>query len=223
MRGMMARLKLTVNETKTQHLSRAGRDVRLPGLHVRPVLLAEDGACLPWDATVGEEGAAALRIDQRADRPEDDAGTPSELVVAQLNRKLRGWANYFRLGTVEQSLPAVDRHSRAPAPSVAVWRSTRCRGRGLARYPDQLPVPKPGTGPASRAATSQLPVSDSMKHPCPRAGCGKTATSGSMSGRWKRSLSHRATSRLYSFATHGPDCRRDHDLDILDLLLGRDG
>ena len=42
MRGMMQKLKLTVNEEKT-HVWRAGRDVRLPGLHVWPISLAADG------------------------------------------------------------------------------------------------------------------------------------------------------------------------------------
>ncbi len=43
MREMMERLKLTVNETKTNALAGCPTNVRLPGLHVRPVLVAEDG------------------------------------------------------------------------------------------------------------------------------------------------------------------------------------
>ena len=44
MRDMMSKLKLTVNETKTRVCHAAGREVRFSGVHVRAVLLAEDGA-----------------------------------------------------------------------------------------------------------------------------------------------------------------------------------
>ena len=54
MRGMMSKLKLTVNETKTR-VCAAGRDVRLSGLHDRPVLLAADGPVLHRDDAVGED------------------------------------------------------------------------------------------------------------------------------------------------------------------------
>ena len=36
---------------------------------------------------------------------------PTEALVAQLNRKLAGWANYFRLGSAAKAFAAVDRHA----------------------------------------------------------------------------------------------------------------
>ena len=66
----------------------------------------------------------------------------------------------------------------------------RGKGRGEWCKPINLPIqvqdPKAATHGACVAVL-----------PCPRAGCGKSARPGSMSGEWKRSVSHRATPRLY--------------------------
>jgi len=35
-----------------------------------------------------------------------------EFQVAEINRKLKGWANYFRLGTVQKAYRLVDNHER---------------------------------------------------------------------------------------------------------------
>ena len=59
MRRMMARLKLTVNEAKTRVCPRAGRAVRLPGVHLRAELVAQDGAGVHRDAAVEEAARAA--------------------------------------------------------------------------------------------------------------------------------------------------------------------
>ena len=110
MRDMMSKLKLTVNETKTRLLSGAGGDVRLSGLHDRPVLLAEDGQVLHRDAPVGEEGPAALPRDQRADRAADGLLDVEEL-VGRLNRKLDGLGELLLPGPGAQAYRAVDRHT----------------------------------------------------------------------------------------------------------------
>ena len=60
MRDMMSKLKLTVNENKTRVCQAAGREVRLSGVHVRAVLLAEDGPSLSRHGTVEETSAAHL-------------------------------------------------------------------------------------------------------------------------------------------------------------------
>ena len=46
MRNMMSKLKLTVNEDEDAGLQAAGRKVRLLRVHVRAMLLAEDGTGL---------------------------------------------------------------------------------------------------------------------------------------------------------------------------------
>ena len=59
-----------------------------------------------------------------------------ELQVAQLNRLLTGWANYFCLGPVSKAYRAIDRHV------VGRLRRWLCKkhktpGRGIARFPDE--------------------------------------------------------------------------------------
>jgi RNA-directed DNA polymerase len=57
-------------------------------------------------------------------------------LVADLNRRLRGWANYFCLGPVSRAYRAVDRHVTT---RLRQWlrRKHKVRGRGTARYPDE--------------------------------------------------------------------------------------
>jgi hypothetical protein len=57
-------------------------------------------------------------------------------VVEDLNRKLRGWANYFRLGPVSKAYRIVDRHT---AYRLRWWLCKKHKARRAARsqYPDQ--------------------------------------------------------------------------------------
>ncbi len=56
-------------------------------------------------------------------------------MVANLNRRLCGWANYFNLGSVSKAYRAVDLHARA---RLRRWlcRKHKDRSRGTSRYPD---------------------------------------------------------------------------------------
>jgi hypothetical protein len=42
----------------------------------------------------------------------DSYGKPVETIVAELNRSLRGWGNYFCLGPVSRAYRVVDNHAR---------------------------------------------------------------------------------------------------------------
>ena len=64
MRQLMARLKLTVNEMKTRTCRVPQETVRLSGLHLRPVLLGQDGPSLLGHASVEEEYRPPDRFDQ---------------------------------------------------------------------------------------------------------------------------------------------------------------
>ena len=59
-----------------------------------------------------------------------------EDLVGQLNRKLIGWSNYFRLGPVSKAYAAVDRHA---CRRLRQWLCTKHKvpGSGTARFPDQ--------------------------------------------------------------------------------------
>jgi hypothetical protein len=55
--------------------------------------------------------------------------------VATLNRKLNGWANYFRLGPVSKAYAAVDQHV---SRRLRQWlcKKHKVRGSGTSRFPD---------------------------------------------------------------------------------------
>ena len=57
-------------------------------------------------------------------------------MVGRLNRKLRGWANYFDLGTVSRAYDAVNYHV---TNRLRRWlcRKHKVRGQGYSRYPDR--------------------------------------------------------------------------------------
>ena len=59
----------------------------------------------------------------------------AEEVVGRLNRKLRGWANYFCVGPVSKAYAAVDRHVTY---RLRQWlcKKHKQQGSGYARYPD---------------------------------------------------------------------------------------
>ena len=69
MRDMMQRLKLTVNETKTKLCRVPDADVRLPGIHVWPLLLPANGPRLSGHPSGGKEDPQALRILGGANQP----------------------------------------------------------------------------------------------------------------------------------------------------------
>lgn len=58
-----------------------------------------------------------------------------EVIVARLNRRLRGWGNYFFLGPVSIAYRQVDHHARQ---RLRQWlrRKHKVPGRGTQRYPD---------------------------------------------------------------------------------------
>ena len=186
MRNMMSKLKLTVNETKTRSVSRAGGDVRLPGLHVRPVLLAEDGA-VPTSGTYPSAKKIERicdAISEVTDRTLTLAGRRGR-VVAQLNQMLLGWANYFCLGPVSQAYRAVDRHA-----------CHRLRQWLCGKHKVQEPGADHGspTSTCTRswawsASVSGRATSRGRKHESlSESRMREIRPSGSMSGEWKRSM-----------------------------------
>jgi RNA-directed DNA polymerase len=60
----------------------------------------------------------------------------AEELVERLNPKLKGWANYFRLGPVSKAYQVVDAHANY---RMRQWlcRKHRAQGKGIKRYPDR--------------------------------------------------------------------------------------
>jgi RNA-directed DNA polymerase len=134
MRGMMSKLRLTVNETKT-------RLCRVPE-ETFDFLGYTIGRC--WSPKTGKSyigtTPSAKTIDCLKREISDQTSrrwhwTDVEDRVARLNRILLGWSNYFCLGPVGASYRAVDRHARN---RLRQWLrgKHKVKSRGISRFPD---------------------------------------------------------------------------------------
>ena len=133
MQGMMSKLKLTVNETKTRlcrlpegsfdflgytigrcHSPRTGEAYIGP----RPSRKSIERFCREISELTGRRWASR-QVDYQ---------------VVELNRKLKGWENYFRLGTVQRAYRLVDNHVRY---RLRRWLKAKykVRGPGKTRFP----------------------------------------------------------------------------------------
>src|SRR5271170_6098493 len=135
MRGMMSKLRLTVNETKT-------RLCRLPyeSFDFLGYTLGRN-----YDSRTGESYLGPRPSRKKIDRlcreigeltTRKKAGQDVEVQVGRINRKLRGWSNYFRIGTVSKAYRKVDGHV---CHRVRQWLCVKfkVRGHGRRRFPDQ--------------------------------------------------------------------------------------
>jgi len=111
MRNMMTKLKLTVNEKKT-------RVCKLPEEKF-DFLGYTFGQC--YSTKTGRAYLGTVPSKKRVQRIcaaiSNETGRNKllldvEEVVGKLNQRLRGWANYFRLGPVGKAYRAVDQHTR---------------------------------------------------------------------------------------------------------------
>ena len=134
MRDMMARLKLTVNETKTK-LCRVPEETF-------DFLSYTFGRCYSTQTGRAYLGTRPARkaIRRLCESLHEDTARRTrrldeEQIVGRLNRKLRGWADYFHLGPVSKAYRAVDRYV---AGRLRQWlcKKHKVPGRGTARYPD---------------------------------------------------------------------------------------
>lgn len=135
MRQVMRRLKLTVNEEKT-HVC------RIPQEHF-DFLGYTFGRCYSTKTGRAYLGTRPSKKSIRgmiaAISAETDRRWTSrkvECVVEDLNRKLVGWANYFRLGPVSRAYRAIDAHTTY---RLRRWLCSKHKARRAARscYPDE--------------------------------------------------------------------------------------
>ena len=93
----------------------------------------------------------------------------AERQVAQLNRKLEGWANYFSysVGPVSKAYRSVDRHTRH---RLREWLRIKHKvaGKGTTRFPDEVLYDRLGRVRLA-VRPHNLPWGERM-NPCPRAG-----------------------------------------------------
>ena len=135
MRKIMRTLKLTVNEKKTKTCELPEESFDFLGYTIGRCYSTQTGRAYlgtrPAQKRIQRVCAEVSEQTQRS-----TLGDPVEEVVAGLNRKLRGWANYFCLGPVSKAYRAVDSHARH---RLRQWlcRKHKKAGRGTGAYPDE--------------------------------------------------------------------------------------
>jgi RNA-directed DNA polymerase len=134
MRDMMAQLKLTVNETKTRLCRGPDEPFNFLGYTIGRLYSPKTGRSYigvrPSDQKLQ---GLCLKISEQTAR--GWSGLDAEDLVGRLNRLLRGWANYFCLGTVAKAYRKVTAHV---CHRLRQWlvRKHKLQGSQWSRYPD---------------------------------------------------------------------------------------
>ena len=142
MRDMMGRLKLTVNETKTKTCRVPEETFDFLGYTFGRCYSRRTGRAYLGTQPAAKKIRKLCESISEQTRRRYTPMDPAEL-VANLNRQLRGWANYFRLGPVSKAYAAVDAHV---TKRLRQWLCAKYkdRGQGTSRFPDEYLYQKLG-------------------------------------------------------------------------------
>ncbi len=134
MRDMMGRLKLTVNETKTKLCRVPEETFDFLGYTYGRCYSTRTGRAF-IGTTPMRKKVSRLCDNLREDTSRRKTLLDEEEVVGRLNRKLRGWANYFQLGPVSKAYRAVDTYVTR---RLRRWlcKKHKVPGGGTKQYPD---------------------------------------------------------------------------------------
>lgn len=135
MRVMMTKLKLTVNETKTQVAKLPEEKFDFLGYQFGRCYSAKTGRA--YLGTVPSK----KRVKRICQAISDETGRnrtqlDATQVVKKLNQMMKGWANYFCLGPVSKAYAAVDQHARR---RLRWWlcHKHKVSRPGTGRFPDE--------------------------------------------------------------------------------------
>lgn len=135
MQKIMRVLKLTVNEKKTKTCSVPAESFDFLGYTIGRCYSTRTGR---WYIGTRPAKKRITRICEEISEATQRStlGQQTEEMVAELNRKLRGWANYFSLGPVSKAYRAVDSHTRQ---RLRQWlrKKHKKAGTGTGAYSDE--------------------------------------------------------------------------------------
>jgi RNA-directed DNA polymerase len=127
MQAIMSKLKLTVNEQKTRTCRVPEESFDFLGYTIGRCYSPKDGrAFIGTRPSAKRVSAICKEISQMTQR--ESYWKPVGTLVEELNRTLRGWGNYFRLGAVSRAYRAVDNHARH---RLRQWLNGKHRSRGI--------------------------------------------------------------------------------------------
>ena len=135
MRDMMDRLKLTVNETKTQLCRLPDESFDFLGYTIGRCYSPKTGR-----AYIGTRPSKkkVTRLCREISEMTSGRWTLKDVEdrVAAINRKLNGWSNYFRLGPVSKAYKTVDRHVCRRLRQLLCAKH-KVEGQGTSRFRDE--------------------------------------------------------------------------------------
>jgi RNA-directed DNA polymerase len=127
MQKIMGKLKLTVNEEKTRIARLPEESFDFLGYTIgRCYSPRTGGTFISVRPARKRVRALCEKISRMTERK--SYGKPEAEMVAEINRKLRGWGNYFCLGAVSRAYRVVDSHARH---RLRQWLNGKHRSRGV--------------------------------------------------------------------------------------------
>ena len=193
LREIMGKLKLTVNEGKTRICRVPEGEFDFLGYTFGRMYSPRTG-----QARLGQRPSkkSIKRVVEQVHELTVRAHTWQETteLVGKLNRTLRGWANYFSVGTVNPAYRALDKLCGCAVASVVAFQAQDQTKQG--RQLSTLAPLRDLWARASDPPWARRAVGEGVRS-CPRAGCWEIRMSGSMRGMWNRELwsDHQATVR----------------------------
>lgn len=136
MRDMMERLKLTVNDQKTQLRRLPEETFDFLGYTFGRFYSPRTGRAY-LGLKPSEKKVSSLRAEISEMTRRTYTGRSVEEQVVRLNRKLRGWTNYFREGTTSRTYRRIDFHVQTRFRRWLCVKTGR-QGSGTGIYPNQV-------------------------------------------------------------------------------------
>jgi RNA-directed DNA polymerase len=106
---VMTRLKLTLHPTKTRIVDMGEEGFDFLGFHFHKLKSKKTGKLLPY-IWPSQKAVKAVREKIRRITARKRLSNPLEEVIKYLNRVIRGWRNYFRIGNSTKKFQDLDRY-----------------------------------------------------------------------------------------------------------------